>query len=560
MRLFAISIAVLFIFTTQASADNPALTGYSNYETYESQLRELAADSRAVLLPSLGKTLGERDVWVLAVGEAPENNSLPAILVVGGVDSRHVAGSELALETARELLSRASKPGDAQDFLKHHTVFFLPRVNPDGMERSFNSPIRESQGNARKTDDDRDFTVGEDPPNDLNEDGWITMMRVEDETGEYMPHPDDARVMIKADRKKNEQGRYRLISEGVDDDKDGYFNEDAGDGVSFNRNFPFRYPFFEKQAGSHQVSEVETKAVADFAYDHPNIAFVFTFSPEDNLFHTWKPNDQKDRDRIKTTLLKADAPYVNFLTARYRKFHEGKDCPNASASAGAFSYWAYFHFGRWSFSARGWWVPKVPLDEGEKESDKRGGEDRNALRWLDREEIPGFVSWAKIDHPDFPGKVVEVGGFKPFYLLNPPHQEIAGLAGPQVDFLLELGKQKPKLKLTNGRAKHLGKGVFEIKIEAVNTGFLPTVSQMGAQSRQHFAPQWELAAPKNVIWISGNQRGGLRALQGNNGKEELKWLIRFPETDGKIATPEMLVLRLSAPGFPAQAYEISLRN
>ena len=44
------------------------------------------------------------------------------------------------------------------------------------------------------------------------------MMRVEDETGDYFPHPDDPRVLIQADAKKNEKGKYRLLVEGKDDE------------------------------------------------------------------------------------------------------------------------------------------------------------------------------------------------------------------------------------------------------------------------------------------------------------------------------------------------------
>ena len=45
--------------------------------------------------------------------------------------------------------------------------------------RNVSHPFREPAGNARKTDDDRDFEFGEDPPEDLNGDGWITQMRIE---------------------------------------------------------------------------------------------------------------------------------------------------------------------------------------------------------------------------------------------------------------------------------------------------------------------------------------------------------------------------------------------
>ena len=61
-----------------------------------------------------------------------------------------------------------------------------------------------------------------------------------------MAHPGDGRVLIEVDGKNDEAGKYRVLSEGLDDDHDEAFNEDGPGGVSPNRNFPFRYPFFAR--------------------------------------------------------------------------------------------------------------------------------------------------------------------------------------------------------------------------------------------------------------------------------------------------------------------------
>ena len=207
------------------------------------------------------------------------------------------------------------------------------------------------------------------------------MMRVEDPAGKHMPHPDDARVLIEADPKKNDIGRYSLYIEGKDDDHDEQFNEDGSSGVSFNRNWTFQYPFFKIAAGPHQVSEPETCAVADFAFDHPNIAAVFCFSPENNLMQPWKPAD--GQGRIKTAIQKDDAAHVDYLAEQYKKIHGGKDAPSSPAGEGSFSGWAYFHYGRWSLAARGWWIPKV---EPEKKPEHKGqAEKKDASQQSDAE-------------------------------------------------------------------------------------------------------------------------------------------------------------------------------
>ena len=48
-------------------------------------------------------------------------------------------------------------------------------------------------------------------------------------------------------------------------------------------------------------------------YDHPNIAFVYGFSPEDNLFHPWKGSSQTDGGRIKSKVLTADQRHFERL-------------------------------------------------------------------------------------------------------------------------------------------------------------------------------------------------------------------------------------------------------
>ena len=139
-----------------------------------------------------------------------------------------------------------------------------------------------------------------------------------------------------------------------------------------------------REPGPSAVSEPEHRALADFLFDRTNIAAVFCFSPDDNLFHPWKPDKQAEGARIKTTVLSADAPALEFLAADYKKLHGGKDAPESAEARGSFASWAYFHYGRWSLAARGWWIPQVeppkpkPAEGAEEKEKKPSGE--NAAR------------------------------------------------------------------------------------------------------------------------------------------------------------------------------------
>ncbi|MFN0021120.1 MAG: M14 family metallopeptidase [Pirellulaceae bacterium] len=558
MNKHSLSLLALcaLLFSQFAFGQNPALEGYANHEAYSAQVKELDA-SDLVAVSSLGKSIGGRDVWLLTVGSG-KTEEKPAIAIVGNVQGSHLTGGEIALRMARKLAEKAKTDEATRKLLEEQTFYFIPRPDPDGCEKSFLRPLRLRAGNDRKTDDDRDFAFGEDPPDDLNGDGIITMMRVEDETGDYFPHPDDARVLIQAEAKKNEKGKYRLLIEGKDDDKDEKFNEDPGDGVAFNHNFTFGYKPFQAGAGANAVSEPECRVVADFLFGRPNVAVLFCFSPEDNLFHTWKPDPDRERDRIRKRILGSDAALIEYIAGEYRKIHGGSDAPGPPDSSGSFSQWGYFHYGRWSFAARGWWVPKTeePKPEGaakKPSGEKRGESDLNVLRWLAKENLDGFVDWKPVEHPDFPGKKVEVGGFKPFYSLNPPAKDLDGLADKHLQFAAALHQWLPKLALIDAKAEALGSGVYRITATAVNRGFLSTMPEMGQVNGENYPLQIALTMPKGAELLQGSPRAKLPRLEGSGGKSEKTWLLKLGEEK-----PRQIEIQAWAPAVGRAVVKVDL--
>jgi len=496
------------------------------------------------------------------------------------------------MRVARRVVEQADADEAIGRLLDRFTIYVIPRPSPDAGEQLFDRPLRERNGNLRPTDDDRDGTAGEDPPDDLNGDGCITMMRVADDTGRWMLHPDDPRVLIEADPKKNERGAFKLYIEGRDDDGDRRWNEDAGDGVALSRNFPFAYPYFQAGAGPHAVSEVESRALADFCYDRPHIAHVVTFTTDDNLLRTPKPNAQAERNRIKTTLLGADAPLVEHLAKQFRELADIRQPPEPTKSAGGFAAWSYFHFGRWSWASRGWHVPPTPDakpdeknaeqpaekqakedaeepqdetddDKAEKEQakepdkkkppEKRGADQIRALKWLAAEGIDGFVDWTPVEHPDFPDRQVEVGGFRPLVRLNPPANQLDAIAERHVRLLGLLAEHAPTLRVRPAKVEPLGQRVFRITATVVNDGYLPTMPQMGKIARAPQPVQIELQLPEGTEWIQGPRRVQLEPLAGNGGSAERVWIVRTPQGEPTTGT-----IRAWAPAVGQHRVEVQL--
>jgi hypothetical protein len=261
-----------------------AQSSYLDHAALTRELRTVIGTSRSATMTSLGTTLGGRDIWVIQIAN-PAGKPVaerPAVLVVGNLEGDHLTGSSHGLETVRYLLAGAANPAVKQ-VLDNQVVYVFPRLNPDGAEAFFATVKSDRKRNTRPYDDDNDGRMDEDGPEDLNGDGLITVMRVKDPAGEYMVDRADARVMKKADATKGEVGGWKLYWEGIDNDGDGFINEDGPGGVDLNRNFQHDYPYNDADAGPHMISERESRALMDFVIAHRNIGAILTFGHSDNL-------------------------------------------------------------------------------------------------------------------------------------------------------------------------------------------------------------------------------------------------------------------------------------
>jgi hypothetical protein len=186
---------------------------YSNHAQLTQRLKTLeSSNSNLVKLQSLTKTSGGKDIWLLEIGSGDRANH-PAVAVVGGVEGSHILGPELAVGFAEKLLANAQKDS-IKSLLASTTFYVFANVSPDATEQYFAKVKYERSGNATPTDDDRDGKINEDPFEDLNNDGLISMVRIEDPTGKWITHPADPRIMIQANAEKGEKGKYVLLTEG----------------------------------------------------------------------------------------------------------------------------------------------------------------------------------------------------------------------------------------------------------------------------------------------------------------------------------------------------------
>ena len=109
-----------------------------------------------------------------ATGPAEEK---PALYVDGGIHAAELTGSAVATYFIGHLLNGYGNDPRVTELLDTRVFYVRPKFNPDGSDlvlledqflRSTPHPI----------DEDEDGVADDDPPQDLNGDGWITQMRV----------------------------------------------------------------------------------------------------------------------------------------------------------------------------------------------------------------------------------------------------------------------------------------------------------------------------------------------------------------------------------------------
>lgn len=541
-----------------------AAQDYRSHDDLTTAIAALARGSDAARVEAIGQSREGRDIWLVTLaspgGEPVE--ARPGIMVVGTLSGDHVVGSEIAVEAIEWLLARNGQDEAVTRLLAENVVYVVPRLNPDGAEAMFDAVQWGRRGNGWAEDDDNDARIGEDGPNDLNGDGVITVMRVADRSGTLIPHPDDARLMKEADPVDGESGTHALYWEGLDDDGDGFINEDGPGGVDLDRNFQHEYPYYEADAGRHMVSEPESRALMDFMIEHRNIGAILTFGHTDNLVEapnnrgqladartidlaTWanesiegvhdvgvmggstnfgnielrgaqpgRDNDPSSGRRPSTTVHDRDRPYFEAVSEAYREVTGIERTGVHRTPAGAFFEWGYYQYGVPGFSTQGWGIPEA---EGE-------GFDQRLLAALDSAGVDAFVDWEPYSHPTLGD--VEIGGFRPYETVNPPATMIDGLGDAHGEFIARLGGMLPRVRFVGATAEEIGGGLWKIDATIENAGYFPTSLAHGQVSRAVDPTLVQIQVPPEAV-VSGDSKSARNdRLDGSGASARFSWVIR----------------------------------
>jgi murein tripeptide amidase MpaA len=434
---------------------------------------------------SVGTSHEGRDIWCATVTNhtGVPTNEKPALYVDGNMHAGEVTGCAVALATIHHLLTNYGTDTNVTTLLDARTLYILPRVNPDGAERYLTTPytLRSSVRPYPETEPDEGLT-----PEDLNGDGKILTMRVPDAKGEWKISARDPRLMVK--RAPGESGGqyYRLYTEGT---LNRYVRGPVKiarplEGLDINRNYPANWSATQRGGGPYPLSEPETRALAQFVIEHPNICGVLNYHTTGgvNLSPPCATSDAgvplKDREIYKAIgALAAETTGYPYITV-YDAF-PAIDERGTRSAAGGFIEWTYEGLGIWGISPELWdMVGKAGVsfpDVKQKLLHDPSEEEGLALLKFNDESLngEGFVDWQPFAHPQL-GRV-EIGGWDTKRVRqNAPPQFLPEEEEKYTRFTLQYAALTPLVRIGQPEVESLGNGLFIVRALVENHGWLPT--------------------------------------------------------------------------------------
>lgn len=524
---------------------------YYDVDEMDALLHQLAtAYPRLARLDSIGTTWEGRDIWLMTVNDFDRGNPAdkPAYWMDGNIHAGEVAGSMAALHAIHRLLTGRDSDDVVSRLLDRMAFYVLPRVNPDGAACYFANPPRELRSGVRPYPyEDEDDGLHD---QDVDGDGRILTMRIEDPSGTWKVSDQDPRLMVRRDPLDEGGTYYRLFPEGVIRNFDGHTIRAARpvEGLDFNRNFPSGWEVHAVQrgAGPFPVSEPETRALAQFFDSHRNIVaaqsyhttggVVFRpsslrpdseFIPEDLAVYTWLGEQSK-----RITGYRSVSTRHEFESSSRNVLH------------GGFLDWLYDDFGIFSVSMELW---DYPGQAGVVREDKVGAlqgwyydhpveDDLKILRWLDEQYGGvGFVPWTPFEHPQL-GRV-EIGGWDGRFLLyNPPPHKLEQELSRANEWCFVHAALAPWLQIRALCSEALGNGLHRVTLAVDNHGWLSTSGSRRARERGAVRP---VRAELEGAEVVGTERCiELGHLEGRVAKQKLsassdtdnrarcEWLVR----------------------------------
>ncbi len=505
----------------------------SHYFTYAELTQFLqqiaAAYPNLIELSVIGQSYAGRDLWLATLTDQSTGPALekPGYWIDANTHAGEVTGSAVALYTIHYLLTHYGQDPQVTRLLEGYTIYVLPRIAVDGAEKYLTTPYKlRSSVRPYPYLEPQEGLYEE----DLNGDGLILMMRIEDPCGAWKISEQDPRIMRPREPEEFGGTYYSIMPEGRIRHFDGFEVKLAPDleGMDFNRNYPHEWVPEGSQpgAGDFPFSEPETRAEAEFWRTHRNInGFVsyHTFSAVLLRPYSTHPDDHfpvEDLDLYKL-IGKKGTEITGYPCLSV--YHDYRYHPKQVVRGGMDDY-GYEVWGWIGFTTELWDLPTaagIEKTEGYIQWLRSHPErdDLQIMRWND-EHLGGrgFKNWQPFDHPQL--GPVEIGGwdYKQVWQ-NAPAEYVPDLCDQHCRFTLAHALMSPRLAISRHVLTPLGSGLYHFVIEIENQGFLPTYTSQKALDQKMVHPiEVSLTLPEDARLITGKPHQQIPHLQGRSNK------------------------------------------
>jgi hypothetical protein len=510
-------LCVFFVFVTTSADAQREDPRHPSWDVYHN-----TADAYALLhgwateyphltnLYSIGETLEGTPLLVLEITNKETGDALekPAYYYDGNIHAGELTAAEVALHFTWYVLDNYGSDPRVMRLLDTRTLYVRPKFNPDGADVALNT-LHNPRSTPRPYDEDVDGLRDEDPPNDLDGDGFITQMLVASPTGMWKRSAEDARVIVRRLIDELDGEFFDVYSEGVDDDEDGDFNEDDVGGIDMNRNFPRNWglEFEQSGAGPYPLSEPETRATIEFFHAHRNITGVLHGHTSGGFLFRLPSTTSWDNYNM------ADQNLIIELAEMFRTTTGQPVQPSytnpRSHRHGTLISWAYWDFGV---------VGTVPEFWGGFGQDHDGDgrvSEAERFRW-NEEELggEGFSDWTSFNHPQL--GAVEIGGWRSrFTRQNPPPHLLEAEIQQYVPWMLWLAEVSPRVVIKDVSVSPIGgDDVFKVSMVVENEGYLPTNITQRALDAEVAVPVRATVQLTDAEFIVGSERTDVGHLLG----------------------------------------------
>jgi len=460
---------------------------YYDYSEMVEALRVLhEAYPEFTQLDVVGKSEENREIYALTVNnpETGEELDKPGVYLDGNIHGNEIQAGEVCLYYANMLLTRYNENETIKEAVDRNAHYIIPVVNVDGRYHFFNDANTPHTNRSLRVpgDDDNDGLFDEDPPDDLDGDGNICQMRIKDEFGKYKADPEDPRIMVRV--KPGEKGEYTLLGyEGIDNDGDGRFNEDAEGYLDPNRNWGYKWmpPYVQRGAGNFPLSGVGLKAIENYIFARPNIIVGYAFHntggmwlrvPAEKSIYI-HPSDVAAYDVIGKEAEKITPGYV------YKPSYQ------LYPTYGDFVSHLYFIHGVIAFTGELFMREQETYKKisGDKEvppdSHSRTARNRELLKFNDHlAQGELYKDWEKYDHPTY-GEI-EIGGWVKMSSRLPYPFMLPELVHRNASVVLLSAGQTPEIEMDIFDIKRIENNLHRVRVRLHNKKGLPSITAYSA--------------------------------------------------------------------------------